>query len=171
LGTGSGAIALGLADVFPAATIHGVDYSAAALAIAQQNAQKLGFAQRIQFYQGSWWEPLNALKGQLSGMVANPPYIPSSLVQQLQPEVRRHEPLLALDGGPDGLNYIRQLIETSSAYLRPGGVWLIEMMAGQADTVTQMLQQQGSYCQIQIVSDLAGIDRFALAYRSEVVDW
>ncbi len=85
--------------------------------------------------------------------------------------MRRHEPLLALDGGPDGLNYIRQLIETSSAYLRPGGVWLIEMMAGQADTVTQMLQQQGSYCQIQIVSDLAGIDRFALAYRNEVVDW
>lgn len=167
LGTGSGVIALGLAGVFPAATIHAVDYSADALAMAQQNAQQLGCAQRIQFYQGSWWEPLDALKGHFSGIVSNPPYIPSTLVQQLEPEVRDHEPHLALDGGGDGLDCIRHLIETSPNYLRPGGVWLIEMMAGQADAVTQLLEQQGSYCHIQIVSDLAGIDRFALAYRSE----
>jgi release factor glutamine methyltransferase len=170
LGTGSGAIAIGLAEVFPAASIHAVDYSADALAIAQQNAQQLGFIQQIQFYQGSWWEPLYALKGQFSGLVSNPPYIPSDLVQQLQPEVRNHEPHLALDGGCDGLDCIRHLIETSPNYLRPGGVWLIEMMAGQADTVTQLLQQQGSYCHIQIVPDLAGIDRFALAYRNEGVE-
>ncbi|HEY9652080.1 MAG TPA: peptide chain release factor N(5)-glutamine methyltransferase, partial [Coleofasciculaceae cyanobacterium] len=135
LGTGSGAIALGLADVFPCAKIHAVDYSADALAIAQQNAQQLNLHQRIQFYQGSWWEPLDALKGNLSGMVANPPYIPSDLVPQLQPEVRQHEPHLALDGGSDGLDCIRQLIEQSPDYLRPGGIWLIEMMAGQAEIV------------------------------------
>ncbi|HEY9637483.1 MAG TPA: peptide chain release factor N(5)-glutamine methyltransferase [Coleofasciculaceae cyanobacterium] len=167
LGSGSGAIAIGLADALPTARIHAVDYSADALAIAQLNAQKLGFAERIQFYQGSWWEPLIALKGQLSGMVANPPYIPSNLIPQLQPEVRHHEPHLALNGGNDGLDCIRQLIETAPNYLRPGGIWLIEMMAGQADTVAQLLHQQGSYCQIQIFSDLAGIDRFALAYRRE----
>ena len=167
LGTGSGAIALGLADAFKAATIHAVDCSAAALAIAQQNAQQLGLRERIQFYQGSWWEPLDALKGQFSGMVSNPPYIPSSLLQQLQPEVRDHEPHLALDGGSDGLDFIRHLIETSPDYLRPGGAWLIEMMAGQSDTVAQLLHRQGSYSQIQIFSDLAGIDRFALAYRRE----
>jgi release factor glutamine methyltransferase len=166
LGTGSGAIALGLADAFPFASIHAVDCSSAALAIAQQNAQQLDLQRRIQFYEGSWWEPLNALKGQVSGMVANPPYIPSSWVPQLQPEVANHEPHLALDGGLDGLDCIRQLIEASPNYLRPGGVWLIEMMAGQADTVAHLLHQQGSYCHIQIVSDLAGIDRFALAYRS-----
>jgi release factor glutamine methyltransferase len=167
LGTGSGVIALGLAEVFPTATIHAVDYSADALAIAQQNAQQLGCAQRIQFYQGSWWEPLDTLKGYFSGLVANPPYIPSTLVQQLEPEVRDHEPHLALDGGSDGLDCIRHLIATSPNYLLPGGVWLIEMMAGQADVVTQLLEEQGSYCHIQIVSDLAGINRFALAYRSE----
>jgi release factor glutamine methyltransferase len=167
LGTGSGAIALGLADTFQAATIHAVDCSAAALAIAQQNAQQLSLRERIQFYPGSWWEPLDALKGQFSGMVSNPPYIPSSLVQELQPEVRDHEPHLALDGGSDGLDFIRHLIETSPDYLRPGGVWLIEMMAGQSDTVAQLLHRQGSYSHIQIVSDLAGIDRFALAYRKE----
>jgi release factor glutamine methyltransferase len=169
LGTGSGAIAIGLADAFPAATIHAVDYSADALSIAQLNAQQLGFAERIQFYQGSWWEPLVALQGQVSGMVANPPYIPSSWIQELQPEVRHHEPHLALDGGSDGLDYIRQLIEISPDYLRSGGIWLIEMMAGQADTVVQLLHQQGSYCNIQIFSDLAGIERFALAYRREGV--
>ena len=166
LGTGSGAIALGLAEAFPAANIHAVDCSSAALAIAQQNAQQLGFADQIQFYEGSWWEPLSALKGQLSGMVANPPYIPSSMVPQLQPEVAWHEPHLALDGGSEGLDYIRHLVNTSPDYLRPGGIWLIEMMAGQAPAVAELLHRQGSYCQIQIHADLAGIERFALAYKN-----
>lgn len=165
LGTGSGAIALGVADAFPSATLHAVDSSPAALAIAQQNAQQLGFAARIQFYQGSWWQPLSALKGQLSGMVSNPPYIPSRFLPSLQPEVAKHEPHLALDGGTDGLDCIRHLVETAPDYLRPGGIWLIEMMAGQADAVAQLLQDRGSYCQIQIHADLAGIERFALAYR------
>lgn len=165
LGTGSGAIALGLADAFPSATIHAVDCSAAALAIAKENAQDLGFADQIKFYQGSWWQPLEALIGQFSGMVANPPYIPSDMVPSLQPEVANHEPHLALDGGADGLDCIRHLVETAPAYLRPGGVWLVEMMAGQADAVTQLLRNQGNYSQIQIHTDLAGIERFALAYK------
>jgi len=166
LGTGSGAIAIGLADALPNATIHAVDYSVEALAIAQANAQNLGFADRIRFYQGSWWEPLTFLKGQFSGMVSNPPYIPTSTLPSLQPEVIDHEPHLALDGGADGLDCIRHLIEISPIYLQPGGIWLIEMMAGQADTVRELLENQGSYGNIQIHSDLAGIERFALAYKS-----
>ncbi|MEH1917052.1 peptide chain release factor N(5)-glutamine methyltransferase [Nostoc sp.] len=166
LGTGSGAIAIGLADALPKATIHAVDYSLEALAIAQANADNLGFADRIKFYQGSWWEPLTFLKGQFSGMVSNPPYIPTSTFPTLQPEVLNHEPHLALDGGADGLDCIRHLVEISPSYLQPGGVWLIEMMAGQADEVRELLQNQGNYCNIQIHADLAGIERFALAYRS-----
>ena len=165
LGTGSGAIALGLADAFGAAIIYAVDCSQDAIAQAQTNAQNLGFADRIQFYQGFWWEPLQSLKGRMSGMVANPPYIPSIMVPQLQPEVANHEPQVALDGGLDGLDCIRHLIETSADYLQPGGVWLIEMMKGQASTVVELLQNQGSYCNIEIHADLAGIERFALAYR------
>ncbi|MBH8566122.1 peptide chain release factor N(5)-glutamine methyltransferase [Nostoc sp. CENA67] len=165
LGTGSGAIALGLADALPKATIHAVDRSLAALAIAQANADNLGFGKQIRFYQGSWWEPLAALSGQFSGMVSNPPYIPSNIVSTLQPEVVNHEPHLALDGGADGLDCIRHLIETSPNYLLSGGVWLIEMMAGQADAVRELLDNQGRYCNIQIHSDLAGIERFALAYK------
>jgi len=165
LGTGSGAIALGLADVLSKATIHAVDCSSDALAIAQKNALNCGLADRIRFYQGSWWEPLELLKGQFSGMVSNPPYIPTNTVSTLQPEVVDHEPHLALDGGADGLDCIRHLIDISPAYLRPGGLWLVEMMAGQADAVREMLQNQGSYYEVEIHADLAGIERFAVAQR------
>ncbi len=165
LGTGSGAIALGLADAFPSAPIHAVDVSVEALAIAQQNAQRLNLNQHIQFYQGAWFHPLEHLRGKLSGMVSNPPYIPSSMVPDLQPEVARHEPHLALDGGPDGLDCIRHLVATAPDYLQPGGIWLIEMMAGQGEAVENLLKQQGSYRNIQIHTDFAGLDRFAIAHR------
>ena len=165
LGTGSGAIALGLAEVLPQAKIYAVDYSENALAIAKKNAVNLGFAERIEFTQGWWWSPLARLRGQVAGMVSNPPYIPSLLVGQLQPEVALHEPLLALDGGEDGLDHIRYLVQTSPDYLQRGGVWLIEAMIGQTEAISQILQQQGSYENIKFFSDLAGIDRFVLAYR------
>lgn len=165
LGTGSGAIAIGLATAFPDAAVHAVDYSAAALAIAQSNAQTLHLVDRIQFYEGSWLQPLAHLKGKLSGMVANPPYIPSEMVPALQPEVARHEPHLALDGGADGLDCLRHLVAVAPEYLQSGGIWLVETMAGQAIAVAALLQQQGSYDQIQIHPDLAGIDRFVLTYH------
>ena len=165
LGTGSGAIALGLAVNFPNATIHAVDCSKSALSIAKTNTHKLNLEKKVKFYQGDWWTPLDFLKGKVVGMVSNPPYIPTSQVSQLQPEVAKHEPHLALDGGKDGLDYIRHLVSVSPDYLVPGGIWLIEMMAGQAELVAQMLQEQGQYQNIQILPDLAGIERFALAYR------
>jgi release factor glutamine methyltransferase len=165
LGTGSGAIALGLAASMPQAIIHAVDYSPQALKIAQKNALNLGLQERIHFYQGSWWSPLDSLRGQVRGMISNPPYIPSAEVLQLQPEVTRHEPHLALDGGKDGLDDIRHLVEVAPDYLISGGIWLIEMMAGQSQTVKQLLENQGEYEGITIFSDLAGIERFALAYR------
>ena len=165
LGTGSGAIAIGLASALTNARVYAVDCSSEALAVARLNAENLGFGSRINFYQGLWWEPLAFLKGQVSGMVSNPPYIPSSTVLTLQPEVVRHEPHLALDGGFDGLDCIRHLVETAPDYLESGGVWLVEMMGGQAEAVADMLESHGSYSKVQIFSDLAGIDRFALAYR------
>lgn len=167
LGTGSGIIALGLCSAFTQAKIHAVDLSSEALSIARLNADNYGFSDRIQFHQGSWWQPLDFLKGKFSGMVSNPPYIPTSTLPELQPEVFKHEPHLALDGGNDGLECIRHLVETSSDYLKPGGIWLVEMMAGQADKVSQMLHNNSNYNKIEIHSDLAGIERFALACRSE----
>ncbi|WP_254567872.1 peptide chain release factor N(5)-glutamine methyltransferase [Oscillatoria sp. HE19RPO] len=168
LGTGSGAIALGLAEVLPNITLHAVDRSEEALAIAQENALNLGYGDRIHFYCGSWFEPLHPFQGlnRLRGIISNPPYIPTALLRELEPEVAHHEPAIALDGGPDGLDCIRHLIATAPTYLSPGGILLLEMMAGQAPAVTELLQDQGSYTQIEIFSDLAGIERFARAYRS-----
>ncbi len=165
LGTGSGAIAIGLADAFPDATLHAGDVSSEALAIARFNADHLGFSDRIRFYQGSWFAPLTHLRGQLSGMVSNPPYIPTRTVVDLQPEVTRHEPHLALDGGADGLDCIRHLIQTAPDYLVPGGLWLVEMMAGQGEAIASLLKQNGAYDTITIYPDLAGLDRYALARR------
>lgn len=165
LGTGSGAIALGLAESFPEATIHAVDQSPQALIVARQNAQTYGFCEQIQFYQGSWWEPLTHLKGKAMGMISNPPYIPSQMLPDLQPEVYRHEPHTALDGGTDGLDDIRVLIAAAPDYLVAGGIWLIEMMLGQGQAVAQLLTENGHYENIQIIYDFAGGDRYVLATR------
>lgn len=166
LGTGSGAIAIGLARVLPQASIYAVDCSAAALAIARMNATRLG-VDRIEFRQGNWWSPLTHLKGKVAAMLANPPYIPSATVRQLQPEVAEHEPHLALDGGADGLSAMKILIDTAPEYLLPHGIWLVEMMAGQGETIRDLLIANGSYTDIEIIDDLAGLDRFVLARRRE----
>lgn len=176
LGTGSGAIALALAQQFPNATIHAVDISEEALAIAQKNAQKNQLSDRITFHQGNWLTnlspPLRNLNAPglsaaeaLFAIISNPPYIPTQTIATLQPEVAHHEPHLALDGGPDGLNSIRTLIQTGQAYLHPGGIWLTELMQGQAETVADLLAQHG-YTDIAIHKDLAGIQRFVSAYKA-----
>jgi release factor glutamine methyltransferase len=164
LGTGSGAIAIGLADALPNATIHAVDISAEALTIATENAQICGFGDRITFHQGRWFAPIAALRGQLAGVISNPPYIPTATILTLEPEVRQHEPHLALDGGDDGLSDIRHLVTRSQEFLQPGGLWLVEFMATQGTRIEPLLNAAG-YEQIRIVNDLAGHDRFALAYK------
>ncbi|WP_026103471.1 peptide chain release factor N(5)-glutamine methyltransferase [Pseudanabaena sp. PCC 6802] len=166
LGTGSGAIALGLAKALPKANIHAVDRSAEALAIAKQNALRHGLESQIRFYQGNWFEPLEAIRGKVAGMVSNPPYIPTAEVEQLQPEVRDCEPRLALDGGSDGLEAIRYLIATAPFYLAIGGYWIVEVMVGQAPTVAEMLARSGLYAQIEIHQDRSGIERFVAAIVS-----
>lgn len=165
LGTGSGAIALGLAEAMPDAHVHAVDYSREALAIAQLNAERYELRSRIQFYHGNWFEPLTHLQGQFTGILSNPPYIPSQTVLTLQAEVVEHEPHLALDGGQDGLDCIRHIVQAAPLYLKLGGILLFEIMAGQGKDVAQILQQSGQFTGIEIQSDYAGLDRFALAYR------
>jgi release factor glutamine methyltransferase len=165
LGTGSGAIALALATSFPTATIHAIDTSAVALEIAQHNATQLGLTDRVKFYQGNWLDPLTNLQETLTGIISNPPYIPSAEVLTLQPEVANHEPHLALDGGTDGLDAFRAIVKQAPTFLRSGGVLLLEMMMGQAIAVSSLLGESGDYINIQTHTDLAGIQRFAQAYR------
>lgn len=165
LGTGSGAIAVSLADSFPKAKVYAVDISSEAIEIARLNARAAKLQDRIEFYLGSWWNPLSHLKGKVTAMVSNPPYIPKGELPSLQPEVYLHEPHLALNGGDDGLDAIRNLVDTAPTFLVSGGLWLVEMMAGQGSEVVRLLQQQGEYRSIQVVPDLAKIDRFVMAYR------
>lgn len=165
LGTGSGAIALGLARSFPQTVVHAVDCSTDALKIARTNAKILNLTDRVRFYQGRWFEPLANWRDRLDGIVSNPPYIPSEMVPTLQPEVAHHEPHLALDGGADGLDAIRIIVSQAPQYLKSGGTLLLEMMFGQADAVVGLLQQEGCYQHIQIHADWAGIQRFAQATR------
>ncbi|NEQ98977.1 MAG: peptide chain release factor N(5)-glutamine methyltransferase [Cyanothece sp. SIO2G6] len=165
LGTGSGAIALGLADAFPQATVHAVDCSTEALAIAQQNAHEHGL-DHIYFHQGHWLSPFSPLSHSptsFSGILSNPPYIPSDIVLNLQPEVTHHEPHLALDGGTDGLDCIRHITTNAPPHLVPGGILLLEIMAGQAETVGSLLAQNHQYKGMECHTDLAGIQRFILA--------
>ena len=165
LGTGSGAIAIGLAQHFAAtkAQVYAIDYSESALEIAKLNA--MNNSQQIHFYHGSWFEPLAKLnlQNKLVGLVSNPPYIPSIEVLNLQTEVFKHEPHLALDGGNDGLNAIREIVNTAPKYLVSGGFWIVEMMAGQAEIVRSLLIANGNYTNIQIHQDYAGIERFISA--------
>lgn len=161
LGTGTGAIALALALALPESTIFGIEMSSEALAIARQNRARLGL-ERVQLLQGSWFEPLEPWQGRLDVLVSNPPYIPSSLVVDLDPEVR-HEPHVALDGGEDGLESIRHLIEGGPDYLCSGGLWIVEVMSGQAVEVKALLQKNSHYESIQVFKDLEGVERFVSA--------
>ena len=101
----------------------------------------------------------------LTGIVSNPPYIPSQTVLTLDPEVAHYEPHLALNGGPDGLQAIKTLIQDSTNHLIPNGIWLTEHMAGQANTITTLLESQGSYTHITVHPDLSDIDRFVSARK------
>ncbi len=174
LGTGSGAIAIALSLLFPQAQIHAIDCSQAALEIAKNNAFKnLNRALRgsdlvkIQFHHGNWFEPLADLnfKNKLAGIVSNPPYIPSLEVLNLQPEVTKHEPHLALDGGSDGLDAIRELVNTAPNYLISHGFWIVELMSGQAEIVRSLLVDNGCYTNIKIHHDYSDLERFVSAER------
>lgn len=168
LGTGSGAIAIGLARELAArqaiARVHASDLSDAALAIARQNAADCGVADRIQFYQGSWFEPFQHHHPHLTfrAVISNPPYIPAATVDQLAPEVRDREPRLALDGGETGFDGLSVLIDQAPPWLERDGIWLVEHEARQGAALRDRLSQRG-YREVRTVQDWAGLDRFAIA--------
>ncbi|MGQ9837653.1 MAG: peptide chain release factor N(5)-glutamine methyltransferase [Cyanobacteriota bacterium] len=163
LGTGSGAIAIALARQYPDLQLLAVDSSPEALAVAAANVAAHALEERVQLQLGSWFIPLDPWRGQLRGMLSNPPYIPSDEISNLMPEVSWHEPRQALDGGPDGLQALRLLIQVAPEYLAPNSFWAVEVMQGQAPWVVEQLQALGCYQQIQVHADLAGIERVVSA--------
>jgi|MDSZ01.3.fsa_nt_gb release factor glutamine methyltransferase len=164
LGTGSGALAIALARALPGWNGHAVDLSADALELARINFNALTTSRTWQLHQGSWWEPLARWWGRFDLVVANPPYIPSLVVEALDPLVREHEPRLALCGGEDGLACCRAILEQAPQALSPGGWLLLEHHHDQSDQVLALMQSAGLVsCTAR--SDLSGIKRFAIARR------
>ncbi len=162
LGTGSGAIAVGLSRSFLHWEGHAVDCCNEALSIARRNLDKLSFTSNYQLHLGSWWEPLTPWWGKLNLVLANPPYIPISDIDNLSPEVRNNEPHLALCGGSDGLSSCRKIISGSLKALAPKGWLIIEHHYDQSDLVLKMMEQVG-LSDLSVEKDLQGIKRFALA--------
>ena len=165
LGTGSGALAVALARQLSGWQGHAVDCSAAALALARRNPEAWADGMAWQLHQGSWWQPLRPWWGQLDLVVSNPPYIPAGVVDQLDPVVRDHEPRLALDGGLDGLDCCRLLLDGAVEALAPGGWLLLEHHHDQSEAVLALMTNAGLR-DVQAAQDLEGIRRFALARRA-----
>jgi release factor glutamine methyltransferase len=153
-GTGSGAIAISLALELPQAKIYATDISAATLEVALVNCQKHGVADRVNLLQGNMLEPLPE---PVNLIVANLPYVRKSQLARIGST--KFEPLLALDGGPDGTERIRQLCRQADRKLRPSGFLLLEIGQGQRGAVTALLQSLFPSGKIEVMPDLSGIDR------------
>lgn len=158
LGTGSGAVALAIAAERPGCRIVATDSSAAALAVARRNAQRLGIT-NVTFHQGEWFTPLTDLKFEM--IVSNPPYIVAN-DPHLQQGDLRFEPSTALVAGPEGLDAIQGITREAPAHLQPGGHLLLEHGAGQAEAMARLLAKQG-YTSIVLCRDLAGLPRVTVA--------
>ena len=208
LGTGSGALAIAVAKELravnrnppPRTTVHAVDVSPAAVAVARANAERCGVADvyasarsatgtpgasgasgasgaaRVATHVGSWFEPLDALNiCEFGGIVSNPPYIPSRDVPRLQPEVVRHEPRLALDGGAGaGTRCVDAIVAGAATRLRRGGFLLLETNGGaQAEAIARTLREYVSaddarvFEEVAILNDYGGVNRFVSARRRE----
>ena len=154
IGTGCGAIAISLALNLPQAKIYATDISAAALKVALVNCQKHGVADRVRLLQGNMVEPVPE---PVDLIVANLPYVRKSELAPMSPA--KFEPLLALDGGSDGTERIRQLCRQADSKLRPGGSLLLEIGQGQKRAITTLLHTLFPKGEIEVMPDLSGIDR------------
>ncbi|MCA9545597.1 MAG: peptide chain release factor N(5)-glutamine methyltransferase [Myxococcales bacterium] len=160
VGTGSGCVALALAEARPDATVIAVDLSPDALAVAEANRAAVGVS-NLELRHGDVLAPVPE-RG-LDLVVSNPPYIPTGDLAGLMPDVRRYEPRMALDGGPDGLVIIRRLIAQAAERLRPGGGLLIEIGYDQGEALRGLLTGDPHWTAVAIHPDLAGQDRVAEA--------
>jgi release factor glutamine methyltransferase len=162
LGTGSGAIALALAHERPQAEVWAVDASAAALRVAQGNAQRLGLG-RVRFVQSDWYANLPADAPAFAAIVANPPYVARGDPHLAERDVR-HEPRAALVAGADGLDALRTIVAGAASRLRPAGWLLVEHGYDQAHAVRALFAAAG-FEALQSLRDLAGIARVVLGRR------
>ena len=166
VGTGSGCLAVTLAREFEQASITAIDVSPAALAVARRNAAAHGVADRIAWIEGALgdWLAVSAANGSggLDLLVANLPYVPTGELGSLPPEVRLHEPRIALDGGPDGIGPLREMLRAAPVRLNRGARIIVEIGTGQADALRDLVETAGNLVLQDIRRDLQGIPRTAV---------
>lgn len=170
LGTGSGAIAIGIMRILgDFGRVIATDLSPIAVQVASFNVNRYNLQDKISVKQGSWFEPLSGFEGRVAGLVSNPPYIPSGHISGLQAEVGRHEPILALDGGEDGMADLLHLCNGAALMLKSGGFFAFETNGeDQCRFLVDHIETiyNGSFHNLKIIPDFAGIKRFVTGIRS-----
>ena len=162
IGTGTGAIALSVLHHTEGTRADAVDISPAAAKVARDNAERLEMTERMGVYVGDLLAPL---AGRTYDMIlSNPPYIPSADLAGLMPEVRCYEPRLALDGGADGLDFYRRMMEEAPSMLKDGGALAVEVGVGEATDVAALMAAEPRIMRTEIRRDLAGIARVVVGY-------
>lgn len=164
VGTGSGCIPISVAANCPRVVVTAVELDEKVAEVARRNAVKNDVAGRVTVLQGDLLAPI-AADAQFEFIASNPPYITDEEMDELQPDVRLHEPHLALRGGKDGLDIVRRLLAEAPSRLVPGGAMLIEIAGKQAETVQQLYAESGEFEAAEIVKDLGGRSRVVWAKK------
>ncbi len=164
--TGSGCIAVALAKELTGSTIHAIDNSESALEVARENSERHDVKDRITFMSGDLFQPVKNLAGKFDFIVSNPPYVKRSDLEGLEPEVNVFEPVSALDGGEDGLDFIRSIIDEAPTFLNSNGWLLLEIGFDQATEVQAHIEKSGCYASLTVIKDLSGNDRVVKVRRS-----
>ena len=164
LGTGSGPIAISLAQSLPNWKGHAVDISKDALELAKRNLEFLAPHSNVKLSLGDWWKPLHSWWGSFDLVVSNPPYIPSHMIGELEPVVKNHEPHLALDGGVDGMIASKQIIFGALNGLAKGGWLILEHHYDQSKKIINFMKEIGME-EVEFKKDLDGIKRYAICRK------
>ncbi len=159
LGTGSGAVVLALASMRPCHLFFASDRMTAAVRLAKKNAKHHGFESRVSFICAGWFESFKDKRPVFDMIVSNPPYIPSRVIGKLQPEIVKHEPISAIDGGEDGLSCVRHIINNAHLYLQLKGHLLLEIGHDQRNDVQKIVDQCSKYENVVYTKDYSGYDR------------
>lgn len=168
VGVGTGCVTVALAAAVPDVRVAGTDVSPGALELARLNAEENGVADRVRLLLGDLCAPLLAegLAGQLDLLVSNPPYVRSEDIAGLQPEVRDHDPRVALDGGPDGLAFYRRLFAEAPPLMKPGGAILVETPDQGQDEIGGIAEAEG-WGGVERTRDFAEVERFLSAVMGQ----
>ncbi|MBA4039058.1 MAG: hypothetical protein C0468_01785 [Planctomyces sp.] len=164
--TGSGCVAVAIARHMPSARLVATDISPGAIELARANAQRHGVGARVDLRTGDLLEPLADLAGSLDALLSNPPYIPDSEWGDVPPNVRDHEPELALRGGADGLRFVLPVLSGAPRLLRPGGLLMIELAAATAAQALAAATLTPGLTDPRVLKDLDGLDRVLTATRA-----